>query len=93
MNNTQVAHEWASQRRFNGLGSTIYFEDGIIYSYGPHFPIARIVPGPNGSIVLFTTQRNSATTARHILLASMASQHLKTFYVDDVMAEVTFSDK
>ena len=93
MNNTQVAHEWASQRRFNGLGSTIYFEDGVIYSYGPHSPIARIVPSPSGPVVLFTTKSYSATTARHILLASTASQHLKTFYVDDVMTEVTFSDK
>lgn len=87
MSNTQVAQEWASQKKSSGRGSNFFFEDGVIYSYGPHFPIARIVPGPSGAVVLFTTKSYSPSTARHILCASTASHHMETFYVDDVMSE------
>lgn len=88
MNNKQVAQAWASQERASGRGSNLYFESGVIYSYGKHFPIARIVPGPDEPVVLFTTKSYSAITARHILLASIASLHMKRLYVDDVMGEV-----
>jgi DNA-directed RNA polymerase subunit RPC12/RpoP len=61
----QVAHLWASggQDSARNAGSgNFYFSGDTIYSYGSHFPIARLVPGA----VLMTTRSYSNTTAKHI---------------------------
>ena len=47
----------ASGAAKEGRGSHFYFEENVIYSYGPHFPIARIVSLPaGGEGVLFTSR-------------------------------------
>ena len=65
-----VAHLWAEQNhtttpqgsaRSPGNPARMYYEDETIYSYGPHFPIARI----KGDVILFTAQGHSVTTERH----------------------------
>jgi hypothetical protein len=61
MNNREVAHLWANQSRASGKGSNFFFEGPTIYSYGYHFPIARHV----GSVILFTTDSYSSSTAKH----------------------------
>lgn len=70
----EVAHAWANQTHESMRGCNVYFEGGTIYSYGPHFPIARIVTVPNphatgatsqGQAVLFTTEDYSVSTSKH----------------------------
>ena len=47
-NHSEVAHFWANQVQGQGKSSNMFFEDGIIYSYGYHFPIARHIWGLEG---------------------------------------------
>jgi len=79
MNNSQVAHLWANQSRPSGKGSNFYFTGDTIYSYGPHFPIARLYK----NIVLFTNRDYSVTTCKHKRLARRAADHKTIFYVND----------
>lgn len=90
MNNKQVAHLWANRSRPAATGSHFYFTGDVIYSYGPHFPIARLIRNPNTGLncVLFTTRAYSNTTARHKSITRAACSHLQVFYVSDVMAPV-----
>lgn len=63
VSNAQVAKLWASQKQWtakNAQGS-FYYRDSTIYSYGPHFPIARWI----NNTVYFTTRSYSKTTAKH----------------------------
>lgn len=61
--NKQVAQAFAAKSASEGKSSNknLFFHDGVVYSYGYHFPIARW----NNDKVLFTTQSYSVTTARH----------------------------
>lgn len=63
-NHSEVAHVWANRTQDEGRASDgrIFFENGKIYSYGHHFCIARWV----GDNVLFTYQKYSSSTAKHI---------------------------
>lgn len=61
-NNRELCHIWASQSQETGRGSNMYFHGPIIYSYGAHFPIARIV---DNQTVLYTSEGYSQTTAKH----------------------------
>ena len=40
-NHHEVCHYWANKIQNSGKSSNMFFEDGIIYSYGYHFPIAK----------------------------------------------------
>ncbi len=66
-NNEMLAHIWAQQNEKDGKNSTnsFYFNGPTIYSYGSHFPIASFVK-PN--VILFTIDRCSNTTDKHISL-------------------------
>lgn len=62
----QTAHVWANQSQDYGRNSTgsLFFKENIIYSYGEHYPIAKIVE--NSHIVVFNDAQSSATTqTRH----------------------------
>jgi hypothetical protein len=60
------AHQTQSEARTPGRAH-LYFRGDTIFSYGPHFPIARHVKTADGKpAVLFTTDTYSVTTARHI---------------------------
>lgn len=67
--NSELAHVWAQQNQSEGNGSNFYFVGDTIYSYGPHFPIARFV---SADIVLFTSDTYRQTTAKHISLTRRA---------------------
>ena len=64
VSNHEVARLWAAQSQSHAGNSTgsIWFDDDTIYSYGRHFPIARILPD---NVVLFTTRLYSVTTTGH----------------------------
>lgn len=86
MNNKQLAHIWAQQRRDSGKGSSFYFEGTTIYSYGRHFPIARFTEDAHGKkCVLFTTRGYSNSTAKHInyTRAALHGLDIPCFYVND----------
>lgn len=88
MNNSQVAHLWASKNKQSARGSSFYFDGDTIYSYGSHFPIARHCKG----VVLFTTRTYSKSTGRHISLTRRAARHIETYHVDDVRREPSGRD-
>lgn len=88
MNNRQLAHEWANQKRTTGAGSHMFVDGPSIFSYGRHFEIARHTVGDRDGApcVLFTVKSNSVTTARHLSLARGAVSHLRVFVVPNVGA-------
>lgn len=61
---SEVAHIWASQSQNSGRAGNIHFDDGVIYSYGCHFPVARFAP-EFGNLVLFTNRGYSSSTGKH----------------------------
>ena len=81
----EVAHIWASQSQAEGRAGNIFFENGVIYSYGRHFPVARFVP-ECGGIVLFTSLGYSSSTCIHknIIRAAIPDSYL-VIYCDDVI--------
>ena len=71
----QTAHVWAQNTQSEGRASDgrMFFERGVIYSYGHHFAIASHVKDLKGDdAVLFTTRRNSVSTSKHIGLVRQA---------------------
>lgn len=64
----EVAHIWASRTQNSGRAGNIFFEDGVIYSYGRHFPVARFAECSvfeHGYVVLFTNRGYSSSTGKH----------------------------
>lgn len=67
MNNTQISEAFAKGKT-TGHGSNIFIDGTTIFSYGYHFPIARITDkkDENGkTIALFTNRGYSNSTAKH----------------------------
>ena len=82
----EVAHIWAQQTQNEGRCSNGFFEGDTIYSYGKHFPIARIFTDDAGNkTVFFTTRTYSSTTRKHIGHTSSACSHMDTLYMNDVV--------
>lgn len=79
----EVAHIWASQSQYEGRAGNIFFEDGVIYSYGYHFPVARFAP-EYGNIVLFTNRGYSSSTGKHkSLIRGAIPSTYQVIYCDD----------
>lgn len=78
-NHREVADYWAANRQPSGRASRMFFENKIIYSYGYHFPIAKILDGRN---CLFTLAGYSNSTSKHILHTRRAADKygLKIIY-------------
>lgn len=68
MNNKQVVESFFDGHKDSGSNPNVslFFEKDIIYSYGYHFPIAKI--DRENSILYLTLQKYSVTTQRHISL-------------------------
>ena len=81
---SECAHIWASQSQYEGRASRVFFESGVIYSYGRHFPVARFAP-EFGDIVLFTNRGYSSSTGKHkgVIRAAIPSKYA-VIYCDDV---------
>lgn len=77
---SEIPHLWAhgipEGRRIRNATGSLYAEGDTLYSYGPHFPIARRVslPSPDGprTVYLYTTWRYSVTTRGHCYAAERA---------------------
>lgn len=82
-NHSELAHEFATNgndlnRR--GKSSSIFFERGVIYSYGYHFAIAKYL---NDNTLLFTTSSYSNSTAKHINHTRQALRHKNLIFCPD----------
>lgn len=65
----QVMHLWAHQSQDSARSSqgNVFFEGDTIYSYGYHFPMARLFTNKRGKrLAIVTTKRYSSTTAGHV---------------------------
>jgi hypothetical protein len=85
MNNSQVAHVWAQQRKPEGEGSNFYFSGDTIYSFGGHFPIARFTEQTvnESRVVLFTIENGwGGYTGRHINFARNALSGLDVCVIE-----------
>jgi len=71
-NNSELSHIWANQQQQQGKGSSMFFENESIYSYGYHFKIAQIVEHNNKKAVLFNNKSYSNTTNKHQSLVKHA---------------------
>lgn len=82
-----LAKVWLSQSQDSGrvAGGNMLFTGDTIYSYGSHFPIAKIFRAPNGEeVILFTTRTYSMATTGHIAVVQRAvnHSHRRTVYCD-----------
>lgn len=74
MSNRQVAENFANGKN-TGHSMNMFIDGNTVFSYGYHFPIARITDtkDENGkTIALFTNRGYSNTTAKHKNLVSVA---------------------
>lgn len=76
--NNEIAHVFASQTQSHGRASSIYFDNGTIYSYGRHFPMAAF--SKDGKTVYFTTRSYSNSTAKHLNYTGQALRHFPMVY-------------
>ncbi len=85
----KIVHLWAHQSQPDARGGNSFFEGPIIYSYGYHFPIARIYTKVKGKgknkteekVVFFTTATYSSTTSGHVSCVRQASSHMHKMYM------------
>lgn len=75
----ELAHVWARQSQAEGRTPTnnFYFYRDTIYSYGSHFPIAKILPS---GVVLCTYRTYSNTTSKHVWAVKHAVNHKEIVY-------------
>lgn len=79
-----VAHLWANQSQDEARNprGNLFFRGDTIYSYGFHFPIARIITRKGGTrAVLFNPASYSNTTAKHQRIVRGACRHQIRFDV------------
>lgn len=82
-------HIWAHQTQDDARSRNAFFEGDTIYSYGYHFPIARIYTKVTGKgkkktqhkVVFFTTDTYSSTTSGHVSSVRSACSHMEMLYM------------
>lgn len=63
--NSQVCHTWAQQTQIEGRSSSISFRDSVIFSYGEHFPMAKIHTVKGKRFAIINSSDYSVTTGQH----------------------------
>lgn len=64
--NSELAHVWANQLQIEGKANNMFFNGPVIFSYGTHYEIARLVESKNGQKVCFVNSNGySSSTAKH----------------------------
>ena len=79
--NSTVAHAWANQTGKHKYGSNFYYEDEVIYSYGHHYAVGRLIKVGDKHVALINNRPYSSSTNRHIRIAEDAVSHLEKFHV------------
>ena len=74
--NDEIFHRFAAQSQDYGKtgNGNVFFQGPVVFSYGAHYPIARIMD--DGETVLFNATPSSVTTERHKSKARQALRHL-----------------
>lgn len=82
-NNKQLCHVWAHQTQQHGRNAnkSLFFNNKVIYSYGDHFPAAKIYD----DVVLINSETYSNTTAKHLSNIRSAVTHRKCLYAPNVL--------
>lgn len=57
------------QREYHTQGYRLYTCGDVLYSYGPHYPIAVLIGGDNGVRFLFASKKSTPTTERQKKIA------------------------
>ena len=91
-NISEVAHVWAYQQQSDAKCRNAYFEGDTIYSYGRHFPIARIYNKDGNKTVFFTTRTYGSTTSKHVNDVYMACRHMNILYMHNVVSYARFGE-
>lgn len=66
MDSRELFHLWANQSKPAAKSGNVFFEGDTCYSYGKHFPIAKLKTLDDGTpIVLFNPGKYSVSTTRH----------------------------
>lgn len=81
--NSDLAHVYANQSQQSGRNSngSFYFNGKTIYSYGSHFPIAKIVTNEEGNeAMLFTFRTYSNTTSKQVSIVRSATRQYNKIY-------------
>lgn len=60
MSMKKLAAEFAAKKKQSGRAGNVYYQNGVIYSYGQHFPMAYI----RGSRAFINSSRYSQSTSR-----------------------------
>jgi hypothetical protein len=82
-----LCHAWASENVMRGRsGGSMFFENGIIYSYGHHYEAAKIFTNKKlgKKIVLQNSVDYSTSTQNHLREINMATKHIDKIRVPDV---------
>lgn len=87
-NTDEIPHLWVHRKTDEARNrqGNIYFVGDTIFSYGSHFPIARLVNRNGKDAVLFTTREYSNMTTQHKCAVRRACSHLPVFLVPKVTA-------
>jgi hypothetical protein len=66
-NTDEAAHVWAAQTQTEGKAGNVFFEGPTIYSYGRHFPMAKVYTHAETGerVALFNPKRYSVSTSKH----------------------------
>lgn len=77
--NAQLCHAWAHGKQEGKTGS-LWLHDGILYSYGSHWPLGRLVQVGSETVALLNgeSRTRSVSTHRHYRLAADAVSHLRS---------------
>lgn len=85
-NNRQLAHVWAQQTQTKGRNpsGSMFFDGDTIYSYGSHYPMAKIYYKNDKRLVLVKEEGYSQTTQKQRGYVLNALSHNGYLYVSDV---------
>lgn len=72
----ELIHQWAHGAPDAKCGN-VFHKSGTLYSYGHHFPVARIVEIEGAPVALFNPDRYSISTSGHQSAARSAACHLE----------------
>jgi hypothetical protein len=73
----EVCELWAGQKAYHAsnYSENVFFYGDTIYSYGKHFPMARLIRVGGKTYVLKTARSSSVTTSHHMLSAFVAARY------------------
>lgn len=92
---SEVFHLWAHQTQSyaRNPSGNVFFDGPTIYSYGRHFPVARIYERKGEKLVLLNSASRSVTTAKHQREAHQAVSHLRAMRCPFAPSEYNAKEK